>query len=153
MAPEKCFWQLDLVRQIWMTSHAKQTLQKQLSAAISQTNPMEQALRQAAFHMVRLYLSCSAQRIFRICVAEADRFPELARTFYEHGPMTELMHFKAYFGQAIERGELRIADVDLAANQFNEFCKAALWVKCIFGLQSTFSEDQISRVANCEIKS
>lgn len=58
------------------------------------------------------------------------------------------MYFKAYFEHAIERGELRIPDADLSADQFNELCKADLWVKCIFGLQRTFSEDQKSRVSN-----
>ena len=54
----------------------------------------------------------------------------------------------AYFNQAIERGELIIDDCDLAADQFIELCKADLFPKLMFGMQDSFSEDEIERVAN-----
>ena len=38
--------------------------------------------------------------MFRICVAEADRIPELGRQFYENGPMMGRQHIAEYLRKA-----------------------------------------------------
>ncbi len=108
----------------------------------------EKALRTAAERMMRLFLSPFGRNVFRICVAESDRFPGLGKEFWESGP--ELMRTKmiAYFRQAIDRGELAIDDCDLAADQFAELCKADLFPKLMFGIQDRFSDEEIARVAD-----
>ncbi|MGB0252306.1 MAG: TetR/AcrR family transcriptional regulator, partial [Paracoccaceae bacterium] len=54
---------------------------------IDQSKDIRQVLNKAAGYMVNFFLSEFSQRMFRICVAEADRIPELGRQFYENGPM------------------------------------------------------------------
>ena len=86
------------------------------------------------------------QRMFRICVAEADRFPQLGQEFYHSGPMIMRTAVVDYRREAVDRNELRIADFDLAADQFAELCKADLWPKLVFGIIRTVSEAEKARV-------
>ncbi len=79
-------------------------------------------------------------------MAEADRFPELARASDDSGPRTGQAHIAAYLTLAVAAGTLRIPDIPLAADQFTEMCKAELWARAIFGLQTKFSQPEVDRV-------
>lgn len=113
---------------------------------IDQTAPPRVVLTIAARHMVTFLLSGFALRIFRICLAEADRFPELGRAFYESGPALGRARLMEYLQGATARGQLRIEDFALAADQYAELCKTTIWVRAAFGVQSTFSQEEIDRV-------
>lgn len=112
------------------------------------TQPPRIVLRQAANAFLGFIFSDMGQRIFRICVAESDRFPELGREFYRCGPRTLHAALVDYLSAARDRGEVRIDDLDLAADQFAELCKADLWTKLVFGLREEFSTDEIARVVD-----
>lgn len=115
---------------------------------IDMTQPPRAVLPQVAHRFLSFIFSEMGQRIFRICVAESDRFPELGRQFYQSGPMTMRRALVGYLQAAAERGELSIADMDLAADQFAELCKADLWPRLIFGMRDTFSDDEIGRIVD-----
>ncbi len=55
---------------------------------------------------------------FRIMVAEAVRAPELGRIFYAQGPARVHRELASYLGRAMQRGELRCPDPELAAKLF-----------------------------------
>lgn len=113
---------------------------------IDLTQPPRQVLMAAATQIVSLMLSDFSQRIFRICVAESDRFPELGRSFYASGPEMGRKRMSEYLRQAIERGELHIDDIPMAAEQFSELCKAKLWTRAVFGIQTEFSQAEMDDV-------
>jgi len=115
--------------------------------AINQNAHIESVLTQAAHHIIRFMLSDFSLRVFRICVAEADRFPELGQHFYQNGPQLGQQTLCTLFQAAIERGELTIKDKTLAADQFIELCKADLWSRSILGISTAFGDDEIDRVA------
>jgi TetR/AcrR family transcriptional regulator, mexJK operon transcriptional repressor len=108
--------------------------------------PPRQVLTIAATRLLDFFLSEFGQRVFRICVAECDRFPELGREFYRSGP--ELVHDRlmAYLRIAVERGELAIDDLDLAADQFAELCKADLFPRLVFGVSEGVPAEARARV-------
>ena len=108
--------------------------------------PPRDVLFMAARRMIGFILSRFGQQVFRLCVAEADRFPELGRHFYESGPMVVRARMRDYFADAVERGELQITDFDLAADQFAELCKADLFPRLVFNIDSAFSDAEIERV-------
>ena len=123
--------------------------QEQATAEMMAMNaPPEEALRGAANRMIRMFISTFGKNVFKVCVAEADRFPELGREFWESGPARARSKMIAYFQQAIDRGELSIEDVDLAADQFAELLKADLFPKLLLGIQDKFSDDEIKRVVD-----
>lgn len=114
--------------------------------ALDLSRPPREVLERVGSGLMQFMLSDCGQRVFRICVAEADRFPDLGRHFWNSGPMMIERTLCDYFTLAIARGELRIADLSLAAHQFAELCKSELFPKMVFGLQRDFAEDEIARV-------
>ncbi|RAZ86263.1 TetR/AcrR family transcriptional regulator [Cereibacter johrii] len=101
----------------------------------------------AATRIVAFVLSDFGIRTYRICVAEADRFPELGHEFYESGPALVRQRIVDYLAQAVGRGELAIDDLELAADQFAELCKADLFNRIVFGVGSAVGEPERQKVA------
>ena len=110
--------------------------------------PVGQVLHEIALEMVDFITSQFGKRIFRICVGESDRFPELGREFYDSGP--KLIHDRLveFFHKAVDRGELEITDFSLAADQFHELCKADLFPRMVFNMADDFTADEKMRVVN-----
>ena len=115
---------------------------------VDPTAPPRDVLTIAAQQIVPFLLSDFAQQCFRTCLAERDRFPELARTFYINGPENGKSQLRAYMAEAVARNELRIDDLDMAAEQFAELCKARLWNRAVFGIQTRFSAKEIAAVVS-----
>ena len=107
-----------------------------------------EVLGQAGRHFLRFITSTFGQQIFRICVAESDRFPEIGQRFYASGPAVMRAEMAAYFAAAQARGELEIPDVQLAADQFGELCKADVWARLMFGVSKEVSAAEIDRVVD-----
>ncbi len=116
-------------------------------AHIEMDAPIRDVLLQAAQHMIAFFLTDFAQKTFRICVAESNRFPELGREFYESGPMQARARLSTGFREATAKGELAIEDVNLAADQFAELCKADLFARTIFGVSRSYSQAETDRIA------
>jgi AcrR family transcriptional regulator len=115
---------------------------------IDMTAPPEVVLREAALRIVRFFMSDFGMQVFRIAVSESDRFPDLGRRFYESGPALVRERLRAYMADACARGELRIDDLALAAEQFAELCKAHLFTRRAFGVATDVSEGEIARVVD-----
>ncbi len=106
----------------------------------------EQVLEQVARHIVGFVLSDFAQAVFRVCMSESERFPELARAFYDSGPRLGHDRISEYLTEAVAAGKLHIDDIPLAADQFAELCKTQLWMRAVFGIQTKFSRPEVDRV-------
>jgi len=106
------------------------------------------ALRDAGHKMTCFVLSDFGQAIFRMCVAESDRFPELGREFFRTGPAVFRGEMVAYLRIAAERGELVIDDVHLAADQFVELCHTTLFVETVFGVRKETRPEEIDRIVD-----
>lgn len=117
-------------------------------ALIGGTAPVEVALRVAAEKLTDFLLSDFGRRIFRVVVAEAENFPALAQEFYLSGPGLVHERIAHYLQKAVARGELQIDDIDLAAEQFAQLCKAGLHDRLLLGLddQACCSPEMIARV-------
>ena len=59
--------------------------------------PVREMLCDMSHSMMEFLTSDFAQRIFRICVAESDRFPELGQEFYMSGPQLMEDRLSEYF--------------------------------------------------------
>lgn len=114
---------------------------------IDETKPAREVLMITATQLAGFLVSEFSQQVFRICVAERDRFPELGRSFYDAGPKNGQCHMSEYFEKAIAKGELVIDNVPMAAAQFSELCKARIWNRAVLGIQDSFSAEEINEVA------
>ncbi|WP_341198549.1 TetR/AcrR family transcriptional regulator [Lentibacter algarum] len=117
-------------------------------ARIDFNAPPREVFTTAAHSLTRFLLSNFSLQMFRTCVAEAARFPELGQAFYQNGPEMGRARMVVYLKLAIERGQLHDVDPDMIAEQFSELCRARLWSRAIFGVQTSFSEAEIDEVAN-----
>lgn len=108
--------------------------------------PVRKVLNDIAVEMLDFITSQFGKRIFRICVGESDRFPELGREFYESGPMMIRNRLVEFFQQAVGKGELAIGDFELAADQFHELCKADLFPRMVFNMADEFTTAEKERI-------
>ena len=122
-------------------------MSEKIVSMIDESNPVRDVLKVTAVQVVGFLTSEFAQQVFRICVAERERFPELGRAFYAAGPESGKARIGDFLQKAVESGELVIDDIPMAAEQFSELCKVKLWTRAVFGIQSQFSAEEIDEVA------
>ncbi|MEM7717954.1 MAG: TetR/AcrR family transcriptional regulator [Pseudomonadota bacterium] len=128
---------------------AKIECQAQSDAAVEQVEAIQDAriaLAKAAKHMTRFFMSDVGLQVHRIIVGESQRFPELGREFYESGPARVHTTLRAFLQRAVDAGQMQIEDIDLAADQFPELCKAGLHLKMLLGLRDAPTDEEINRV-------
>ncbi len=109
---------------------------------------VRKALKAMGTDLITLIISDFGLNVFRICVAESDRFPELGRQFFENGPMKVRSMMIEYLDKKIEDGTLRINDCALAADQFAEMCKADIFPCVVFGIDHKPSKEKIEHVVD-----
>ncbi|MGR3713535.1 MAG: TetR/AcrR family transcriptional regulator [Shimia sp.] len=130
---------------------ARQECQRQaetLEAAVDVELPVEVVLGVVGRGMLEIVLSDFGWNMFRVCIAEGERFPELGQQFFETGPKILIDRMCEFLEIAEARGEVRVDDVALAADQFPELCKAGLFLRRVTGVQTKFSQDEIDRVVD-----
>lgn len=110
--------------------------------------PIQEILRQGVDLLIRFLVSPFAQNIHQLAIGEAERFPQFAREFYRTGPALGHERVRRLLSLGVERGELLIDDLDLAAEQLIGLCRTDLWLRVSFKVQDTASETQIARVAD-----
>lgn len=119
---------------------------EEAGAILSDDVEPREVLCVAAERMLGFFLSEFGQSIFRMCVAESDRFPELGREFYETGPRQFRNRMVEYLRCAVAEGRLAIDDFELAADQFAELCKASLFPEMMFGIRRSVEAEDRRRV-------
>lgn len=130
---------------------AKAECCRQVSEAEGKIGPdvsLKDALSIAAVTLVEFFTSDFYLRMFRVVVAESERFPELGRQFYETGPAMARERMVEYLTEAEARGEIQIEDKALAADLFGEMCRADLFNRLLFGITDKVSQAQKDRIAN-----
>ncbi|PYE84286.1 TetR/AcrR family transcriptional regulator [Pseudoroseicyclus aestuarii] len=122
-------------------------------AAISATRidpnlPLPEFLRSVARFNIDFATSEAGLRLFRIFVAESERFPDIGKAFWETAHLRPRDKLAAALRRCVEAGELQIDDVDLAAMQFHDLCKTDLVARALFNIDAEFTEAEIARVAD-----
>jgi len=82
---------------------------------------------------------------FRMIVAEADRVPDMARAFYETGPVRGVAKLGAYLKGAMDQGLLRKADPTRAAQHFLALCQNRLSKSRLCNYEPAPSKKMIER--------
>ena len=75
-------------------------------------------LREIARRLVTVVTQPHLVRLRQVVIGEADRFPELARTWYASGPRRSYRRLAERFARLTEQGRLNTPDPLLAAQQF-----------------------------------
>ncbi|RJL22812.1 TetR/AcrR family transcriptional regulator [Bailinhaonella thermotolerans] len=89
-----------------------------IAATVGDTRDLERDLGELARRFLGALLRPEVLRMRRLVIAEADRFPDLGRAWYEQGFERGLATLAGCFGRLMDRGLLRREDPLLAANHF-----------------------------------
>ena len=87
--------------------------------ALEDTGDIEADLRGFARRLLGRVMQPRILQLRRLVIGEAERFPELGRTFYEQGPGRTIAALAAAFERLAARGALQVDDPLLAAAHFN----------------------------------
>lgn len=116
---------------------------EQLSAA--------EALTLIARRFLTMLVSPRAVGGYRIVLAEAVRFPELAAAFYRGGPAVATALVSRYLSSATRTGLLNVPDPDLAAEQFLGMLKSQMHLRLLLGLESQAQSDEIETLITAAV--
>jgi TetR/AcrR family transcriptional regulator, mexJK operon transcriptional repressor len=83
-------------------------------------------LRGIGKRMVQMMLSDIGLAIYRVVIAEATKFPDLARGFFEAGPARAVGFMANWLAEETRRGRLAVPDPAFAAEQFFNLCQTRL---------------------------
>ena len=101
--------------------------------------------------MVRMMLSDAGLAIYRVVIAEAAKFPDLARGFFEAGPARAVGSMADWLAQETRRGRLRVSDPAFAAEQFFHLCQTRLVLPRRLGMLPNPPESDIDAVVEASV--
>lgn len=116
------------------------------TAKVNVSLPARDVLRFAGYEMINIMSQTFNTRMYRMCMAESERFPEVGRQFYECGPALVRSRIVYFLKQYVQRGELKIQDFELAADQFQALCKVELMDRVMFLHEVPVAEADKARV-------
>jgi TetR/AcrR family transcriptional regulator, mexJK operon transcriptional repressor len=102
-------------------------------------------LEALARRFLRLLLMPSSIALHRMLVAEAPRFPDLAREIYVGGPERAVQQLAGYLEEATRRGTLAVEDPMLAAEQFYGALRGHLQLKALLDARVASSDADLER--------
>jgi len=100
-----------------------------------------------------MLLAPSHLALHRTLVAEAPRFPDLAREIYLGGPAQAPGELAQYLAQATRRGALAVADPALAAEQFFGALCGHLHLRALLSPRDAPTETEIERAIDHAVRS
>jgi len=96
-----------------------------------------------AEHFANLVMSEDGVKILRICVAGAEKYPEVSELFFQAGPETLIDLFSSYLKRKVGSKELKIENCRYAACQFLFMIKSEQALRVLLGLPKTLSEAEL----------
>ncbi len=120
-----------------------------LQASKIGANDLELTLHRIADHFMGLIMNESILALYRVVIAEAFHFPELAHVFYENGPGQTTQNFAHYLSEQTECGQLDIPDPTSAAEQFFSLLSGHVHIRALLGVESQSKAlDMASHITN-----
>jgi TetR/AcrR family transcriptional regulator, mexJK operon transcriptional repressor len=123
---------------------ARQTMEAE--ALIGDMHDPATVLTVAGNKLIEFFLSPFFLRVYRVCVAESDRFPEIGRAFFASGAALARERLVKYFNEAEACCDLLVPDKELAADQFMELCKADVFPRALFGVGDVATAAERTRI-------
>lgn len=111
----------------------------------------DETLRRIGRRMMAVMLSGSGLIMYRMVIAEAPKFPELARIFYEAGPERVIAHMTTWIRATADAGHLIVADPVFASEQLFALMQTQLCMKRRLGLIGEPSQAAIDHIVDAAV--
>lgn len=96
--------------------------------------PVPEVLRRFGNLLMTKLTATPILSLFRLVVGEAERFPHLAKTFYDRGPRRGKARAAEWAAEKMARGELRMGNPLRAVQHFTGLCQSGLYQFAVLGL-------------------
>lgn len=116
------------------------------------TMTVPETLRYICHALASFMVSPFGRDMFRVCMAETQRFPALGQAFYESGPRRWNRKIADFLKTPKAQEALEIEDAYLAADQLAQLCRADLLLKVMFGIEKCATARDIDRIADEAVK-
>ncbi|WJR66341.1 TetR/AcrR family transcriptional regulator [Neorhizobium sp. CSC1952] len=108
---------------------------------------LRETMLEFARRLVEVYMSPTMIGVYRAIMAEALRFPELAKAFYDRGPGRAAIRLAEVLEEAKKRGEIDVDDCRLVADQFAGMLRDNIHLQVVLGLRPPLSPSETERMA------
>lgn len=95
-----------------------------------------------AEHRLRIVFSRNHRALMRLIISERNRFPDIARMYYEQGPLHGHTVLRDYFEVLIEKGRLDIRSADEACEFFRGMLMHQLYIEQLYLDASPLSPEE-----------
>jgi AcrR family transcriptional regulator len=136
------------------TAYINETCERHLARVFDQADhggDPAAVLRSVGKRMVQMMLSDQGLAIHRMVIAEAAKFPALARGFFEAGPARAIGFLAAWLAEETRQGRLQVADPEFAAEQFFNLCQARLVLRRRLEMLPNPPDSEIEQVIEASI--
>lgn len=101
--------------------------------------------------LLEAYMSPSLLGVYRIAIAEANRFPDLAKAFYKRGPGRAMARLAEILEEAGKQGEVRTGDYLRMADQFVGMIRDNFHLQVVLGLRPPPSAEEAREAVNSAV--
>ncbi|RBM07682.1 TetR/AcrR family transcriptional regulator [Novacetimonas cocois] len=113
---------------------------------------LAESLEHVATALIQLIISPISLMLNRVIVSEAGNFPELAQTFWTHGPQQATSILAAWLARAPQSDLLDVPDPLFAAEQFYALCQTHIAGRARMQLPVDTSDEYIAFVARSAVR-
>ena len=117
--------------------------EREAEALIESDAPMDEALYNFALQRLSRALSDANIEISKLIISEANRFPEVLKIGYEHGPAETMRTLTAYIRRQKKAGLLTVEDPEAAAEEFFGLFFTVRWMERLFNVSKGPSQRQL----------
>lgn len=119
-------------------------MQEQIILVETKAKNLRSALTDIGKTYLCFILSHSGLAFFRICIAEAVRFPELSKKFFEVGPNRLAYIIAGYLEKSVQQGEIELSSsAEATANIFLSLLRSDAHLKCLTHPDYLISDSEI----------
>ncbi len=113
--------------------------------------PPKQVLTQLGLTFLGIISSDEGVAVFRVVMAEGNKFPELGKTFYACGPESLSGKLAAYLEDQTAKDVLRVENSRQAAHQFMAMLTAPLMTELTIGVRGPVGEKEIGEIVDASV--
>lgn len=106
--------------------------------ALAPEMPPDRALRAFATALLDELARADRQNLIRLVIAECRRFPQISALYFAEGKEPAIGKLAQYLEHQVDRGQLTITDVALAAQQFLGMIKESWFWPSVLGLHPAY---------------
>jgi AcrR family transcriptional regulator len=112
---------------------------------------LQETLTAFGRQLLEAYMSPSLLGVYRIAIAEANRFPDLVKAFYERGPGRATARLAEILKEAGKRGEVRTGDYPRMADQFVGMIRDNFHLQVVLGLRPPPSAEEARKTVDSAV--